>query len=149
MVTSTRDSLTPAQAAHFFLGPETPRQRQYEALRAYFVAELPATEVARRFGYTTRAFRVLCHQFRHDPGKRSTFFQTPQHGPRSARARDRVRERVVALRKQNLSVYDIQLPATPSVSIPSPCSCGKKGLHACHAVSTRNAPRRSNPKRPL
>lgn len=64
--------------------------------------------MARRFGYSTRAFRVLCHQFRHDPGKRSTFFQTPQHGPRSAAARDRVRERVVALRKRNLSVYDIQ-----------------------------------------
>lgn len=108
MVASTRNSLTSAQAAQFFLGPETPRHRQYEALRAYFVEGLPTAAVARRFGYSAGAFRVLCHQFRHDPSQRAAFFQTPQHGPRSAPARDRVRELVVALRKRNLSVYDIQ-----------------------------------------
>jgi hypothetical protein len=108
MVTSTRDSLTAVQAAQFFLGPETPRHRQYEALRAYFVEGLPAAEVARRFAYSAGAFRVLCHEFRHDRSKRLAFFQTPQHGPRGAPARDRVRELVVTMRKRNLSVYDIQ-----------------------------------------
>ena len=108
MTITTEDALTPTQATRFFLGPETVPHRQYEALRAYFVQELPGPEVARRFGYTPGAFRVLCHQFRHDPAKRASFFQTPRRGPKDAPTRDRVRDRAVALRKQNLSVYDIQ-----------------------------------------
>ena len=51
---------------------------------------------------------MLVHQFRHDPQKRSAFFRPLQRGPRSAPARDPVRELTVALRKRKLSVYDIQ-----------------------------------------
>src|SRR5712692_6284634 len=108
MRNTTRDGLTLQQAAQCFLAPETPQQRQYEALRAYFVEGLPSTEVASRFAYTPGSFRVLCHQFRHDADKRAGFFQTSRTGPRQAPARDRVRQLVVALRKRNLSVYDIQ-----------------------------------------
>jgi hypothetical protein len=98
---------TAAAAQRFFLAPETATQRQYEAFRAYFVEGLPSAEVARRFGYTPGSFRVLCHQFRHDPAKRAAFF-ADQDRSRSAPARDRVRDLVVAMRKRNLSVYDIQ-----------------------------------------
>src|SRR5436190_14244683 len=108
MNNTTRDGLTNRQAAHFFSAPDTPRQRQYEALRAYFVDGLPSAEAARRFAYSSGSFRVLCHQFRHDPDLRTGFFQTPSPGPCQASARDRVRELVVAMRKRNLSVYDIQ-----------------------------------------
>jgi hypothetical protein len=83
-------------------------QRQYEALRAYLVDEEPSAEVARRFGYSPGAFRVICHQFRHDPQKRASFFRQPQRGPQSSPARDRVRDLAVAMRKRNLSVYDMQ-----------------------------------------
>ncbi len=100
--------LTYPKEANFFLGPESPLHRQYEALRAFFVEELPGPEVARRFDYSANALRVLCYQFRHDPHKRSSFFQHPKPGPRQAPARDRVRQRAVALRKKNLSIYDIQ-----------------------------------------
>src|SRR5271169_7075839 len=106
MNTTTRNGLTPL--AQFFLAPENPLHRQYEAFRAYFVDGRPSLEVARRFGYAPGSFRVLCHQFRHDPDKQIRFFQSVQHGPRFAPARDRVRELVVAMRKRNLSVYDIQ-----------------------------------------
>jgi hypothetical protein len=106
MNTTPRNDLTPI--AHFFLAPENPLHRQYEAFRAYFLEGRPSQEVARRFGYSPGSFRVLCHQFRHDPDKQLRFFQSVQHGPRYAPARDRVRELVVALRKRNLSVYDIQ-----------------------------------------
>jgi len=108
MTIRTRKSLTERQATRFFLGPETPAQRQYEALRAYFVEGLSSTQVAQRFGYSPGAFRVLCHQFRHDPGHRAAFFPPRPPGPRAAPQRDRVRDLVVALRKKNLSVYDIQ-----------------------------------------
>jgi hypothetical protein len=93
---------------NFFLSPQFPLQRQYEALRAFFVDEEPSADVARRFGYSPGAFRVICHHFRHDPQKRSSFFRLPQHGPQSSPARDRVRELAIAMRKRNLSVYDIQ-----------------------------------------
>jgi hypothetical protein len=106
MDTTPRIDLTPE--ARFFLAPEHSLQRQYEACRAYFVEGLPSLEVARRFGYTPGSFRVLCHQFRHLADKHGRFFQTVTPGPRFAPARDAVRELAVALRKRNLSVYDIQ-----------------------------------------
>src|SRR6266566_2610731 len=94
--------------SRFFLSPQFPLQRQYEALRAYFVDEEPSGDIARRFGYSAGAFRVLCYQFRHDPQKRASFFRQPQRGPQSSPARDRVRDLAVAMRKRNLSVYDMQ-----------------------------------------
>jgi hypothetical protein len=108
MNTSAMDRLTDRQAAQFFAAPESTTQRQYEALRAFFVDELPSAEVARRFAYTPGSFRVLCHEFRHNADKRKAFFATPRPGPRQAPMRDLVRERAIALRKQYLSVYDIQ-----------------------------------------
>lgn len=104
----TKDGLTDLQATQFFAAPESAGQRQYEALRAYFIDHLASAEVARRFGYSPGAFRVLCHQFRHDADKRAAFFAVPRPGPHHAPVRDLVRERAVALRKQYLSVYDIQ-----------------------------------------
>src|SRR5512135_1959040 len=108
MAISPRSVLTDDPQVRFFLAPESPLQRQYEALRAYFVEQLPSHEVARRFGYTPGSFRVLCHQFRHDPAKRAAFFPAASQGPHPAAARDRVRDLVVAMRKRNLSVYDIR-----------------------------------------
>ncbi len=99
--------ITPANEK-FFLAPQFPLQRQYEALRAFLVDEEPSGDVARRFGYSLGAFRVLCHQFRHSPDKRASFFRQPHRGPQSTPARDRVRDLAVAMRKRNLSVYDMQ-----------------------------------------
>jgi transposase len=91
--------------AQFFLEPHTPRQRQYEALRAYFVDHLSVKEVAARFGYTPGAFHGLCHQFRHDPKR--AFFVPTKPGPKYSPKRDGARERVISLRKQHYSVHDI------------------------------------------
>jgi hypothetical protein len=88
-----------------FLQPLNATHRQYEALRAYCVEGLPSAEAAARFGYTPGSFRVLVHQFRQNPER--AFFLTPAKGPQSAPKKDRLRDRVVALRKQNLSIYDI------------------------------------------
>jgi hypothetical protein len=108
MDSSPEIDLTDSQAAAFFLSPHEPLHRQYEALRAFFVEELPSAEAAQRFGYSPGSFRVLCHQFRHNPEKRSVFFRPLPRGARPAPARDPVRQLVVAMRKRNLSVYDIQ-----------------------------------------
>jgi hypothetical protein len=108
MESSTVNQLTTPANHNFFLSPQFPLQRQYEALRAYFVDEEPSAEVARRFGYSEGAFRVLCYQFRHDSLKRASFFRQPHRGPQTSPARDRVRDLAVAMRKRNLSVYDMQ-----------------------------------------
>src|SRR6516165_10307475 len=99
---NSRDRLTLARR---FLEPSNPTHRQYEALRAYFVEGLPSAEAAAPFGYSPGSFRVLVHEFRQDPQR--AFFLTPAKGPQAAPKKDRVRDRVVALRKQNLSIYDI------------------------------------------
>lgn len=89
----------------FFLEPAHPRQRQYEALRAFYAEGLPSAEAARRFGYQPGAFRFLCWDFRHHMDR--DFFRDVPHGPQSQPRKDAVRARVIALRKRNFSVYDI------------------------------------------
>ena len=89
----------------FFLEPAKPRQRQYEALRAYFVEGLSSAKVAARFGYRDGSFRMLCHAFRRDP--HPPFFATPRAGPRTTSRKLAARVHAVALRKKNHSVYEI------------------------------------------
>jgi transposase len=91
--------------ARFFLEPASPGQRQYEALRAYFVEQLSTEEVARRFGYTPGSFRVRCHHFRR---QKPDWFRELKRGPRSQPKKGAARELILAMRKQNLSVYDIE-----------------------------------------
>src|SRR5437870_9897226 len=89
-----------------FLVPQNPTHRQYEALRAYFVESVPSSDAARRFGYTPGSFRVLCHEFRREPDRE--FFVPPVRGPQSSPKKDRARDEVASLRKQNFSIYDIR-----------------------------------------
>ena len=103
MIINPQEELT--AIARVFLAPSSPIHRQYEALRAYFVEKLPSAEVAGRFGYTPGSFRVLCCEFRRNPAR--PFFLTPRKGPSITPKTDRARQRVVALRKQNCSVYEI------------------------------------------
>jgi hypothetical protein len=101
----------------FFVEPTCAAQRQYEALRAYFVEGKSSAVAARTFGYTPGAFRVLCHQFRHEPKAREFFKQTTAGRPVGARSVDVIRQKVIALRKQNYSVQDISQ------------SLGEAGIH--------------------
>ena len=103
----------------FFLEPALPKQRQYEALRAFFLEQRPSHQVARDFGYSPGAFRVLCHQFRHNP--QAAFFLTTHPGPRVQPRKSAARSLAIALRKQNHSVYEISqmlksqnLPLSPT-----------------------------------
>lgn len=91
--------------AQAFLEPRNATHRQYEALRAYFVEQRPAAEVADRFNYTVGSFHQLAHQFRSNP-RREFFVQPPRPG---VKAQDTVRSQIIQLRKQNLSIYDISV----------------------------------------
>jgi len=104
-LTNTNDPLIDA-----FLSPVNALHRQYEALRAFFVDKIPGKDVASRFNYTPGSFRLLCHQFRQNP--EVPFFLENRHALRAAAAAAKkppaLHERVIALRKQNCSIYDIQ-----------------------------------------
>lgn len=107
MALGVTNSLT--DPAAFFKHPATPRHRQYEALRAYYVEGVSSAEVARAYGYSPGAFRVLCHRFCHDPSAREFFLLATAGRPPGVRREDSVREQVIALRKKNYSVRDISL----------------------------------------
>jgi transposase len=88
----------------FFLDPKTPRQRQYEALRAYVLEQEPAKQAARRFGFTETSLYALAHDLRTG---RLDLFPTPAVGPRDRRATPYIRDLICQLRKNNLSVADV------------------------------------------
>jgi hypothetical protein len=89
----------------WFTAPTGVNQRRYEALRAYFVEGLTLAQAGARFGYTRWAMVDLVRQ--HRAGKLTLFAPPGRPGPRQAPAKDRARARVIELRRQGLSVYEI------------------------------------------
>jgi len=94
-----------SQLRRFFLHPRLPKQRQYEALRAFLVEGRPGKDVARAFGYSLSSFYLLCHHFRREPNP--VFFVCPRHGPQTQPKKSAAHDLIVQLRKQNHSVYEI------------------------------------------
>ena len=93
--------------AEFFTAPEQVNQRRYEALRAFFVDGLTHAQAGQRFGYTRWTMVDLVHDYR--AGKLQLFAPPRKPGPPPgvAPAKDRVRGRVIELRRQGLSTYEI------------------------------------------
>ena len=91
----------------WFTIPAQVNQRRYEALRAYFVDGLTYEQAGQRFGYTRWAMINLVRE--HRAGKLSLFAppRRPGPAPGSAPAKDRARGRVIELRRQGLSTYEI------------------------------------------
>ena len=66
----------------FFLEPHLTFHRRYEALRAFFVDQRPAAEIAGQFGYKLTAFHVMISRFRAQLRQG----QVPPFHPRRARS---------------------------------------------------------------
>ena len=81
--------------------------RRHEALRAFFVDGLTCEQAAARFGYTRWAMVNLVREYR--AGKLELFAAPRNPGPPAgaAPAKDRARGRVIELRRQGLSTYEI------------------------------------------
>jgi len=90
--------------AEYFVAPSDPSQRRYEALRAYFVEERAAHEVAEQFGYSKASVHQMASELR---GGRATFFRDSKPGPKGPRKSGRIRDQVLALRAQDFSVEQI------------------------------------------
>ena len=67
------------EGAEYFTAPAAAAQRRYEALRAYFLDEMPAAEVADRFGYSTASVHQMATLLRKG---RLALFAEARPGPR-------------------------------------------------------------------
>jgi transposase len=95
------------EGAEWFTSPAQVNHRRYEALRAFFVDGLTYQQVADRFGYTRWAMVNLVREYR--AGRLELFAPPRKPGPPpgAAPAKQRARERVIQLRRQGLSTYEI------------------------------------------
>jgi hypothetical protein len=95
------------QEAGWFTTPAQVNHRRYEALRAFFVDRLTYQQAADRFGYTRWAMVNLVREWR--AGRLELFAPPRKPGPPPgvAPAKDRARGRVIRLRRQGLSTYEI------------------------------------------
>ncbi len=98
------------EGAEYFTEPGSAGQRRYEALRAYFTEEMPAAEVADRFGYSTASVRQMATLLR--KGRLSLFTES-RPGPKGPRkATGQLRARVLELRAAGHSVTEIAAALT-------------------------------------
>ena len=89
----------------YFAYPESPGQKQYEALRAFYMDRLPARVVADRFGYTLASFNALRHKFK---TRELTFQFTEKPGSHGSRISKELQLRIFEIRRtHNLSNYRI------------------------------------------
>jgi len=129
------------EEARFFLEPASPAQRQYEALRAYFLEGLASQEVSQLFGYTPGSFRVRCHHFRRS---KPDFFRQLKPGPHTQPKKNAVRDLILGMRKQNLSIYDIERTLKEK---GTPLSCTAI-WEILHEQGFSRLPRRADEERP-
>jgi hypothetical protein len=95
------------EGAESFTAPHQVNQRRYEALRAFFVEGLTYAQAGQRFGYTRWAMVNLVRE--HRAGRLELFAPPRKPGPAPgvAPAKDRARGRVIELRREGLSTYEI------------------------------------------
>ena len=95
-----------ARAGHErFTQPTVAAHRRYEALRAYYVEELAAAEIAARFGYTKASVQTLISEYRQaDVGE---LFQASRPGPKRQPKKDAARERALELRRSRHGIEEI------------------------------------------
>src|SRR5215471_15841146 len=91
--------------AQYFTEPASASQRRYEALRAYFTRDMPAAEVADRFGYSTASVHQMATLLRKG---RLALFAEARPGPKGPRkATGQLRQKVLELRAAGHSVTEI------------------------------------------
>lgn len=96
----------------YFSTPHSVAQKQYDALRLYFLEGIPAAEVAQKYGYTYRGFTTIISDFRKklkafpddDP-----FFHRRPKGRKPGKKVRGLKETIIGFRKKNYSVGDIKV----------------------------------------
>lgn len=98
-------------AKEFFLNPKSIPQKQYEALRAYYVDNKSAKQVADEFGYKHRGFTSIVLNFNkklNESNNEDLFFKAVQKGRKPTDEDDKTKDIIISLRKQYLSLEEIK-----------------------------------------
>ena len=90
---------------YFFLHPKSARQRQYDALRDYYLNDLSQKEVTKKHGYSLSTFQTLVRDFKNC---KIIFFPPVKMGPKKKQMPDTIKEKIIKLRKGNHSIYEIR-----------------------------------------
>jgi transposase len=98
------------EGAEYFTDPASGAQRRYEALRSYILDEMPAAEIADRFGYSTASVHQMATLLRKG---RLNLFAEARPGPKGPRkATGALRARVLELRAAGHSITEIAAALT-------------------------------------
>lgn len=95
----------------YFETPSAIAQKQYEALRSFFVDQQNAETVARQFGYKTSSFYSLIRDFKahlNSDSSEDFFFKIPKKGRGFKPETPVLHDLIVALRKKNFSALEIK-----------------------------------------
>ncbi len=96
--------MTEEDLVQYFAKPSNPDHKKYEALRALFLEKVSKEEVSEKFGYEDNTLRAIIRDFKQ--GK-LIFFPLKKPGPKERTTPKEIRDKIVHLRKQNLSTTDI------------------------------------------
>lgn len=134
------------EGGQYCAAPAGAAQRRYEALRAYFLDDMPAAEVADRFGYSTASI----HQMATLLGKgRLSLFAEAKPGPKGPhKVTGQVRTRVLELRSGGHSVTEIAATLAAE-GLPVSAQTAWQILHAegIPGLARRDEGRRGPPAR--
>lgn len=98
-------------AIEFFLNPSSIAQKQYEALRMYYVEGKSSKEVAQKFGYKHRGFTTIITEFNRKLKANDTenlFFKATQRGRKTTDKTNKAKDTIISLRKNYHSVEEIK-----------------------------------------
>jgi len=116
------------KAKEFFDKPQSIYQKQYEALRCYYVEKKTAKQVAQLFGYKHRGFTTIVSEFNvklNNNNDQDPFFKPVKKGRKVSGKTTDARATVIGLRKQYHSVEEIKV-ILDSKNI----SISEKSIHA-------------------
>jgi transposase len=97
--------------ADYFLKPANPLQKQYMALRMFFVEGYSAEEIALKFGYTVSTVYTYIRNFKDNlaSGINEPFFKGSKPGRKKLDHGGEINKLVIAYRKKYMSVPDIKV----------------------------------------
>jgi len=89
---------------YYFNNPVSPRQKQYEAVRAIVLENVSVDEVAKKYGYKTSTMYSL---LRDAKAGRIFLFPSITKGPKKRQTSSDVQDKIITYRNQGLSTSDI------------------------------------------
>ena len=102
---TSRHNRTLINMADYFKNPASPKQKQYEAIRAIVIDEKPIEVATKRYGYKAGTIYSLLRDAR--AGK-IELFPAVKKGPRQKRTNPDIQDKIIEYRKMRLSTPDIQ-----------------------------------------